>query len=148
MEKYTLFFSWQSDKPEARKIIKEKLRDVKSELEKADVCLIIDQDTRDRVGTKQIDQTVLNKIDACDIFIADITPVTSLEPKKEGGHVKLLPNANVMYEYGYAKGIGKMNRCILLTNLATGENKEDLPFVHFIRHKRMTDISFNRLRDK
>lgn len=138
MNKYTLFFTWQSDRMDVKRMIDQKLRDIKAELEKIDICLILDQDTRGRLGTENIDQTVLAKIDACDIFVADITPVASIGPRKTGGHVKLLPNANVMYEYGYAKGIGKMNRCILLANLAEGENKEDLPFD--INHDTITEF--------
>lgn len=138
MNKYTLFFTWQSDRMDVKRMIDNKLRDIKGELEKMDICLILDQDTRNRLGTENIDQTVLAKIDACDIFVADITPVASISPRKAGGHVKLLPNANVMYEYGYAKGIGKMNRCILLANLSQGENKEDLPFD--INHDTITEF--------
>lgn len=123
---------------DVKKMIDKKLREIKADLEKEDICLILDQDTRNRVGTENIDQTVLEKIDACDIFVADITPVASLAPRKAGGHVKLLPNANVMYEYGYAKGIGKMNRCVLLANLEEGENKEDLPFD--INHDTVTEF--------
>lgn len=109
-------------------IIKKKLRSIKDNLELHDICLMLDEDTRNRVGTENIDSTVLEKISKADIFLADLTPISTLQPKKKGKHVKLLPNPNVMYEYGYAKGIGLMNHCILLAYLNDGENTEDLPF--------------------
>ena len=50
MNKYTLFFTWQSDRMDVKRMIDQKLRDIKAELEKIDICLILDQDTRGRLG--------------------------------------------------------------------------------------------------
>ena len=52
---YTIFFSWQSSRPNVKKAIMKYLRTVVKELsgEGFDICL--DQDTWDRVGKKWVE---------------------------------------------------------------------------------------------
>lgn len=134
---FRVFFSWQSDRIDVKKAIQRELDAVAKELYKEGVNLIVDHDTRDRVGTQDINAEVLQKILHCDIFIADITPVSKIlsdTPKP----VKLIPNPNVMYESGYAlahKGLSKM---IFLASLQHGETIAQLPFD--INHNTITSI--------
>lgn len=125
-----LFFSWQSDKAESKKIIQTELKKVSKRLVADDVVLIVDQDTRDRIGIEKIETTVLQKISDCDIFIADLTPVAKINAGNDESfkRYKLIPNSNVMYEYGFAVGIKGMSRMIAVANLKEGEFVEQLPF--------------------
>ena len=41
------------------------------------IRLEIDHSTLGESGMPSIDQTILRKIDACDIFLADVTPVAT-----------------------------------------------------------------------
>ena len=136
---FRVFFSWQSDRTDVKKAIQRELDTVAKKLKKEDINLIIDHDTRDRVGTQNIDVEVLQKILNCDIFIADITPVCKILSKNDASiPAKLIPNPNVMYESGYAlahKGLSKM---IFLASLQHGETIAQLPFD--INHNTITSI--------
>ena len=125
MKRYTLFYSWQSDKPEVRKIIRKAIDDAVRRLKGDGYDIHVDQDTRNSIGTQNIGTAVLEKIRQSDVFFADLTPVTSYE---SNGSVKLVPNSNVMFEYGYAKGTIGMSRCILLSRLIEGQKEQQLPF--------------------
>jgi hypothetical protein len=136
-----LFFSWQSDRVESKKIIQAELQKATKRLVADGIVLYVDQDTRDRIGIEKIETSVLQKICDCDIFIADLTPVTEVNVGKDDNFKrnKLMPNSNVMYEYGFAVGVKGMNRMIAVANLKEGELIEQLPFD--INHD--TIISFN-----
>lgn len=103
-KKYTLFYSWQSDDTRSRKILNGALKALKQSLAQRRIELIIDSSTLGESGMPSIDQTILRKIDACDIFLADITPITNYE-KLDGNGQKVkkeVPNPNVLLELGYA----------------------------------------------
>lgn len=136
-----LFFSWQSDRMESKKIIQTELQKVTKRLVSDYIVLSVDQDTRDRIGTEKIETSVLQKIRDCDIFVADLTPVAKVNVGKDDNFTrnKLMPNSNVMYEYGFAVGVKGMNRMIAVANMQEGELIEQLPFD--INHD--TIISFN-----
>ena len=125
MKRYTLFYSWQSDKPEVRKIIWKAINDAVRQLKGDGYDIHVDQDTRNSIGTQNIGTAVLEKIRQSDVFIADLTPVTFYE---SNGSEKLVPNSNVMFEYGYAKGTIGMSRCILLSRLIEEQKVQQLPF--------------------
>ena len=102
---YRLFFSWQSDELKSRKILETALQTAKENLrDNYGLDLEIDHSTLGESGMASIDQTVLRKIDACDIFLADVSPVTSYKQKLGNGQevTKECPNANVLLELGYA----------------------------------------------
>ena len=98
--------------------------------------MLLDEDTRGRVGNKDIVRDVLDKIERCDIFLADLTPVTSMYKDVENNSTKLLPNSNVMFEYGYAFHCKGENRMISLARLESDEHVENLPFD--INHNTLT----------
>jgi hypothetical protein len=130
----TIFWSWQSDR--LGKVNRHFLRGVivdaiaqvagESGLEER---LEIDHDVKGTAGIASIPETILKKIDASSVFIADITPVAVTE----GG--KYIANPNVLIELGYAKKALGTERIILVWNGAWGGCRpEDLPFD--LRHRR------------
>ncbi len=130
-EQYRLFFSWQNDRKDTKKVIFAALRKVEEALKKEGLELFIDQDTRERVGKRNIDAEVLEKIRKCDIFVADLTPVITYMPPADSHDLpKHMPNSNVMYEYGYALHAKGENRMIVLASLTKEENEhiEYMPF--------------------
>ncbi|HEX7929617.1 MAG TPA: hypothetical protein VF470_01730, partial [Sphingomicrobium sp.] len=92
-----------------------------------EIALTIDSDTQGEPGTPPITDTVLKKIRACDIFLADMTFVAQTGEK-------LIPNPNVMGEYGYALHAKGTRRILLVMNEAYG-SPDELPFdLHHLRH--------------
>lgn len=129
----TLFYSWQSDSPSNtnRNFIKdatEKAIERVSKSLKLEEALRLDQDTKDVPGTPEIVNTILKKIDGCDIFLPDLTIVA------ETSDGKRVPNPNVLIEYGYAmKAIGS-ERIIAVMNEIYGAAADGLPFD--LQHRR------------
>jgi hypothetical protein len=125
----TIFYSWQSDNPETRKIIRNALNTaIKSLGRDADIAepdreLMIDQDTQGIPGSPPVADTILRKIREADIFVADLTLINS--PCAEEHRVT--PNPNVMLEYGYALNALGDGYIIAVLNEAHGKAKE-LPF--------------------
>lgn len=103
---YAVFYSWQSDtKDGSRKIIENALSNAKEKLkENNGISIEIDHSTLGKSGMPSIDQTILRKIDNCDIFLCDLTPVVKYEKKEGNGKIitKQVPNPNVLLELGYA----------------------------------------------
>lgn len=128
MKQYTLFFSWQNDKKKAKKLINDALKASQATLQDEGIELRIDEDTRGRAGNRDIVREVLDKINKCDIFLADVTPVTSLDKNNRKRLPKHMPNSNVMFEYGYALHSKGEGRIITLALLAPDEFIEHLPF--------------------
>lgn len=102
-----IFYSWQSDVKPARNKIKAALelaaKRLGDRLEEADRPEI-DSDTKGTFGSEDIIETIFSKIDACAVFVADVTPIIKTDKK-------LIPNPNVMTEVGYAiKAKGKWTK--------------------------------------
>lgn len=129
MEPIVLFYSWQSDREgKLCRHFVEKALDHAANLLRADgIELVIDSDTRNVTGHPPINATILKKIEACDIFLADVTFVAATEGRK------LVPNPNVMGEYGYALHALGHERIVLTMNTAFGP-PEELPFD--LKHQR------------
>ena len=131
MTPFRLFYSWQADRPGAlcRHFIHKALQAAASQLGGAsDLELVIDSDTQGEPGTPPINDTILRKIRDCDAFVGDMTFVG------ETPAGKLLPNPNVMGEYGYALAQKSTRRILLVMNTAFGP-PEKLPFdLHHLRH--------------
>lgn len=88
------------------------------------------QDARSDNGSEEIPAGVLEGIDRSDLFIADMTPVASVPNTN-----KLQPNANVIFEYGYALKSKGHRFTRLLTCLDANQAIEQLPFD--INHRKM-----------
>ena len=124
-----LFYSWQSDEPTGRAFIADALRQV------SDVIGIeIETATRDKVGSPDISATIIEKIDASDLFLADVSIINSMSED-----ARKMPNPNVMFELGYAmKSLGEDN-IILVANT----DITDIALLPFdIRNRRMALESF------
>ena len=125
----TIFYSWQSDLPETRNVIRGALDRAVRNLNRSpdlEEAIRVDQDTDGVVGWPDITATILSKIDQCEVFVADLTPING--PTSD---FRLTPNPNVLLELGYAlaTGLGRL-RIICVVNsayLEDGDLKE-LPF--------------------
>jgi hypothetical protein len=124
--KVVVFYSWQSDSPK-----KTNLNAIRDSLKKAakaiavshpDITVVPDEATRDTSGSPNIALKILEKIEAADVFLADLTTITPRRAKRP------CPNPNVNYELGYAVGELGWGRVILLFNEAHGKFPGDLPF--------------------
>ena len=121
MRRLIVFFSWQSDIPQNHSKIKNGLEKACKRLSKELCCEVVyDESTRGEPGSPKIDDAVEKKIDLCDVFVADATPVTE-------HHGKLCPNSNVMYELGRARAIHACQRIVTLAAMGDWEIK-NLPF--------------------
>jgi hypothetical protein len=136
-----VFYSWQSDLNKStnenfiESAIQEAIDRINQglEIEKASRNdeLKLDKDTQGVTGSPPIADTILRKIDNTTIFIADV----SFVGKVINNENKLMPNPNVLVEYGYAlKTLGCL-RIILIMNAHYGKpNNDNMPFD--IRHLR------------
>lgn len=129
-----IFFSWQSDVKQSRSFISNCLKKIPQKLKGLSI-IEIDRDTEGIAGSPNIEDTIFNKIDSCDIFVADITIIN----KDYAG--RKTPNPNVLIELGYAiKALG-WDHIILLYDEEYG-SIEELPFD--INHQRMTKYSLSK----
>ena len=129
----TIFYSWQSDTPS-----KTNHRFIKEALDEAVKHLVadghveeaprLDHDTKGVHGDPDIFPTILQKIEKCDVFIADVTIVASTPDGKN------IPNPNVLLELGYAYKVAGSGRIIKIMNEFYGDPSKGLPFD--LAHKR------------
>ena len=137
MKKLSLFFSWQSDVKNNHEKIGEALRkacdDIRSE---GEYDIVYDESTWTRSGSPVIEDVVLEKIQKCDLFIADLTPVATTSKKD-------FPNPNVLYELGVAKS-SMIDDVILLLYTGTIDINR-MPFD--INHQRMSRFSKGTITD-
>ncbi|MDB6149752.1 MAG: hypothetical protein JWQ44_1200, partial [Chthoniobacter sp.] len=144
--KLIVFYSWQSDTPSnLNRSFVERALGIAIERLHADVALEpalrhaaveIDKDTKGIGGSPPITQTILDKIQKCAAFVADLTFVgESLQSIKTPTKHRLLPNPNVLIEYGYALHCHGHGRIVTVMNTAFGDcNQNTLPFD--LRHLR------------
>ena len=140
---YTIFYSWQSDLPSSntRNLIQDSISAAVKAL-KNTVAVNADRDMKGVYGAPDIVQTILSKIDDCDLFVADVSAVTVYQPvDKDGkviGRTKAAPNPNVLFELGYAvQSVGWDNIiCVMNEDYTQGG---EIPFD--IEHNRLTKFS-------
>jgi hypothetical protein len=129
--KSTIFFSWQSDSPKKTNLdfIYSALTDALSRIESSqiEVLPVVDRDTAGVPGSPAIVETILEKIDKCGLFIADVTIIS------DRNAVKATPNPNVLIELGYAAARRGWERVICVMNQENG-GPTKLPFD--VRHRR------------
>ena len=128
MRKIRLFYSWQSDVAKSRQIIKKSMQATIQKLEdEHGYDIIIDEGTRDVPGAPSIDRTIFEKIDKCDVFVCDVTPVARVGEKE-------IPNPNVMTELGYALAKVGENQVVFVA-MSGDWNHNFMPFD--IRNRRI-----------
>lgn len=126
MRKITAFYAWQSDSPRSinRDFIEIALKDAACRITddpSLAVQIDVDSDTQGVPGTPAITETILKKIEDCDLFVPDVTFVA----RTEAG--KYVPNPNVMAEFGYALRVRTHSAIMTIMNTAFGP-PEALPF--------------------
>ncbi len=113
----------------------------------ADSEIIVQWGAQGQPGANLIAETILQRIEECGVYIADLTCVTSVRTADK--RKKLLPNANVLIETGAAARTGRRwDRMILVLNNAFG-SVDKLPFD--LRHRSCTvqyDLKENDDREK
>ena len=136
MKQIRIFYSWQSDVAKSRQIIKKSIQDSVQKLkDKHGYDIIIDEGTRDVPGAPSIDKTIFEKIDICDVFVCDVTPIAKFGEKE-------IPNPNVMTELGYALArIGESQ--VVFVAMSGNWNHNFMPFD--IRNRRIG--TFNSEKD-
>lgn len=123
----TVFYSWQSDiasrtnRNVIEKAITTAIDKYNNDVEEEDVRFVLDKDTLNEPGSPDIVETIVKKIDACELFVADITPILT------SGLGKAMPNSNVLFETGYSVGKKGFKRTIFVVNEAYS-SVESLPF--------------------
>ena len=126
------FYSWQSDLPDHtnRSAIRRALKSASRKIEstQSDLSVIVDEATRDTSGSPNIPMTIVAKIEAADLVVADITSITRVNAGRS------CPNPNVTFELGYAVAYLGWERVIMLFNEAFGVFPGDLPF-DFSQHR-------------
>ncbi|EJG0990046.1 hypothetical protein C4G66_RS24495 [Vibrio parahaemolyticus] len=134
-----VFYSWQSD-TEAKfnrhfqlDCLKAAVKQINRELE-LDEPIREDHDTKGVTGSPDIASTILDKIESCEVFLADITFVCQSE------NSRALSNPNVLIELGYAMHALGSGRIINIMNTAFGEPEGKIPFD--LAHKRWP-ITYN-----
>ncbi len=123
--KKTVFYSWQSDLPNAsnRSFIENALKDAAKEIiadDNIDIEPVIDRDTLGAIGAPDISVTIFSKIASAELFVADISFIGKVKNK-------CVPNPNVLIELGYALHAKGSEALILIFNTAYGK-LERLPF--------------------
>lgn len=124
-----IFYSWQSDTENSsnRNFIESVIKKTIKRLNKHDLSyeMNLDRDTKGELGTPDILDTILSKIEDSYFFIGDIT---FINPKTFfSRNSKKTPNPNVLFELGYAsKAIG-WHKTICFFNSDYGK-VDDLPF--------------------
>jgi hypothetical protein len=134
---FTVFYSWQSDRPSStnrrfiERCLQQALREARS-TPSFELDTFLDRDTQGTAGSPDIVATILAKIDAAQAFVGDVSIV-------DGQH-RLCPNPNVLIELGYAAHSLSWNRIVLVCNEVYGA-VEMLPFD--IRQRRVLTYHLN-----
>lgn len=138
-----VFWSWQSDTPgkTGRHFVRKALNDAIEELRQPEDVeepserdirndLHLDHDRLGVTGSPRLLDTIFKKIDACAVFVGDVTPVATIPAVGTGDdkrREKRNMNPNVAIELGYAfKTVSELNVLMVLnTNYGA---REHLPF--------------------
>lgn len=126
--KPTLFYSWQTDSPDAtnRHLIRKALEDACSTLAAQPEIFEaprVDSGMEGVAGTPEVAAVMFQKIERAAVFVGDVTLVGTIAQD----HPKRTPNPNVLLELGYAAGKLGWGRVICVMNEAFGGPKEQ-PF--------------------
>ncbi len=105
---FTIFYAWQSDRPSGanrsfiEQAAKKAITELQAQAEFEDSPRpALDKDTQGVPGTPAIADSILQKIDECGVFLADVTYVATGDAATQRD-AKRLPNPNVLLELGYA----------------------------------------------
>src|SRR5688572_27245270 len=113
-----IFFSWQSWNSRKtnwyfiEEAIKNAIKNINAR-DDIELELALDRATDGESGAVDIADTILKKIEECDVFVCDITFVSEFI-NADDKTVHKIPNPNILFELGYAaKCLNDWNRIIL-----------------------------------
>lgn len=134
-----LFYSWQSDLPNKhnRSFIQNCIDKVVNKY-RGIVSINADRDTKNETGSPDISTTIFDKINDCDLFIADISIINKSRCKWFRGKSKPTPNPNVLIELGYSASTLGWDRIVCIYNTDYSD-LNSLPFD--LRQHRITSYS-------
>lgn len=132
-----IFYSWQSDKPAYDRFVKKAINKAVGLLDGFELS------RDDRIGAGDIGLRIQERIDESQFFIGDISIVGEYPYTDKNGHehIRKTPNANVIYEMGYAMKVLGHERVILVAARETTHETSDLPFDIRNRKTIITDFS-------
>lgn len=122
---YKIFYSWQSDNVNVASAVETAIKKAVKNLSAKGYSIKIEQGGGG-LGFISIEDAVRMKIQSCDLFIGDVTPVGKVKYRK-----KVLPNSNVLYEMGVATEVLSAERIIAVAVEGISSVKwrvEDMPF--------------------
>lgn len=131
--KKTIFFSWQKDVRGNRAYLEDCLADFVNEHDNYSV----DSADRDPENADDITRVILEKIQRCQYFVADVSIINPQDKRAKGK--RLTCNPNVLYELGYATALKK--QIVLIGNRKTVEDQKELPFDIRNRRSILEDFS-------
>lgn len=134
-----IFYSWQSDLPNKhnRGFIEDCIKRTVKKY-KDTIAIEADRDVKNNTGSPDIANTIFDKIDDCDLFVADISIINKSKCKIFRGKARPTPNPNVLLELGYAAATLGWDRIVCIYNTDYSE-LDALPFD--LRQHRITDYS-------
>lgn len=127
----TVFYSWESDLPgkTTRNLIEGCLNTAIQQLgreDDLDVDPSLDRDTKGVTGSPVILDAILEKIDNCAGFVADVSIINSADVRRDPP-ARPMPNPNVLIELGYALKTLGWDRILPVCNEFYG-SIDQLPF--------------------
>lgn len=122
----TIFLSYQNEYPEASDALRQGLLDSLDKLNlRSRLPLKLIESIRPKDAPMRLGSSMMRKIRKSLLFIADATPITSVENGKE--KPLLLPSANTCIEIGYAIQ-SKRSEQILLAQMQREDKNGQFPF--------------------
>lgn len=146
-----IFYSWQSDhnpsRTKIRKALEEAVDHINSNRSPLRPLEIVEA-TRKEDGAADIVQSIKKNIDRCMFAVFDVTNVSQVlsKPAKKGSaqkptdpdtKAKCYPNANVVFELGYALTKKNDNEILLLKHNRANDLSNDATPFDFEHHKRL-----------
>lgn len=121
----TIFFSWQNEFPEATEALREALQTSLEKLNtRSRTPLELVESLRPKESPLRLNRTMLRKIRKSLLFIADVTPITSVAV---GDGLEMIPSPNVCVEIGYALQ-SKRSEQVLIAQMQRQEISGGFPF--------------------
>jgi hypothetical protein len=121
MMEFSVFYSWQADAPDRcnRAFIRGALEAAVAEITKQASVIDsprVDTGMEEVAGSPEVASIMFKKIDACDLFLADVTLIGKISPLQPQKEAKLVPNPNVSIEMDDAAARLGWERVICVMN--------------------------------
>lgn len=138
MIQLTLFFSWQTDleqdKLRQKSFLIDCLEEACTRASTKDVQISLLEGMREIAGSPRVSQVMMDRVDDCDIYVADVSVAYDKIVKKGDDSPedrKKSPNPNAYGEYHRALARGKEMRTILVMNTLYGDPRDTPEVIPF-----------------